>query len=197
MRRFVLAALLPPANVERVVFDLQDLLFGELDLASAQALPAFAPLAALPPGQDAAEFEAAVAPVRAGFRMELGAVAAVGRSLVLELLPGPGGAERLSRVLDALAALAAAAPAAAPFPLGLRLWLAEAASEAEASAAAARIRPLAPQAVGFSSFEYAILDIEAADGEPWWRELRWQTFGHVRTHRGRRDASPRTAAPRG
>ncbi len=183
MRRFAVAVLLPPANVERLVCDLQDRLFREMGLASAQALPAFAPLAALPPGPDPRVFESAIEPERAAFRVELGAPAAVGAAVVIGLLPGPGGLERLSRARAALVPLLAAGPAAVPFPLGAHLWLAEAASGADAAAAARLVAGgFAPR--GFSSFEYAILEIEASDGEPWWRELRWRTCAHVRSRRG-------------
>ncbi len=183
MRRFAVAALLPPANVERLVHDLQDRLFRELGLASAQALPAFAPLAALPPGLEPRVFESAIEPERAAFRIELAPPAAAGAAVVLGLLPGPGGLERLSRVHAALVPLLAADAAAVPFALGARLWLAEASSGAEA-AAAARLLAGGFAPLGFASFDYAILEVEAADGEPWWRELRWRTYAHVRARRG-------------
>jgi hypothetical protein len=183
VRRFAVAALLPPANVERLVCDLQDRLFRELGLASAQALPAFAPLAALPPGLEARAFQSAIEPERAAFRIELAPPAAAGAAVVLRLLPGPGGLDRLSRAQAALVPLLAAGPAAVPFPLGAHLWLAEAASGGAAAAAARLVADgLAP--LGFSGFEYAILEIEASDDEPWWRELRWRTYAHVRVRRG-------------
>ena len=59
MSRFAVAALLPPANVERLVCDLQDRLFREAGLASAQALPAFAAGAALRTGLDPRDFVSA------------------------------------------------------------------------------------------------------------------------------------------
>jgi hypothetical protein len=186
LRRFAVAALFPPANVERAAADIQDLLFGQAGLASAQALPPFAPLAVVPPGLDAALFAAAVAPLRAAFEIELGAVVATGSSVVLEIHLADQGVETLRAVTRACEGLAPAdGPlAAAPFALGPRLWLAEAREPREAAAAArlvAAARAGAPLA--FASFEYALLEVEADDGEPWWRALRWRAYGHLRTRR--------------
>jgi hypothetical protein len=186
VRSFALAALLPPPNVERQVNNLQDRLFRELGLASAQALPVFAPLAALRPGFEPRLFEAAVSPLRRGFRIELGEPLTDGRAVLLGLGLAPGGAEQLDRLRSALQAGGGPGEAPVPpLPLGPWLWLAEAPSEAEASAAAALIRSCGPAAVGFGSFEYALLEVEASDDEPWWRDLRWRTYAHVRTWRPR------------
>ncbi len=186
MRSFTLAVLLPPANIERKVNDLQDRLYRDLALASAQALPVFAPLAALRAGFDPRRFEAAVSPLRQGFRVELGAPVADGRAVLLDLRLASGGAEQLGRVRSALQAGGGegAAPPP-PLPVGPRLWLAEAPSEAEAAAAVELIRSGGPASAGFASFEYALLEVDASDGEPWWRELRWRTYSHVRTRRPR------------
>lgn len=186
MRSFAVAALLPPANIERLVADLQDRLFRELSLPSAQALPAFAPLAALAPGLDPRVFESALAALRSGFRVELSAPASFGKAILLDLHLGPEGEEQVSLVCAALEAAASGAAAPqVPLPLGPRLWLAEAPSDADARAAVAWLAANGVPAAGFSSFEYAILQVDAADGELWWRELRWHTCGHVRTRRSR------------
>jgi hypothetical protein len=186
VRRFAVAALFPPANAERVAADLQDLLFAEARLASAQALPPFAPLAVVPPGVDAEAFAAALAPLRTGFAVELGPIAAAGRSVVLELRIGEDGSSTLADVRKACEGLAPhdTPVAAAPFDVGASLWLAEARVPREAAAAA---RQLAAARAGaplvFARFEYAVLEVECDDGDPWWRALRWRAYGHVRTRR--------------
>jgi hypothetical protein len=186
VRRFAVAALLPPANAERLAADLQDLLFAEAGLASAQALPPFAPLAVVPTGLDAEAFAAALAPLRNGFGVELGPIASAGRSVVLELRIDEDGTSTLAEIRRACEGLALrdTPVAAAPFDVGANLWLAEAPAPREAAAAARRLaaaRAGAP--LVFASFEYAVLEVECDDGDPWWRALRWRAYGHVRTRR--------------
>jgi hypothetical protein len=185
VRSFALAVLLPPSNVERQVNDLQDRLFRELALPSAQALPVFAALAALPAGFEPRLFEATVSPLRRGFRVELGAPAADGRAVLLDLRLGAEGVERLGLLCSALRAAAGDAAPDTPVPAGPRLWLAEATSPGEAAAAVALIGAAEPARLGFGSFEYALLQVDASDGEPWWREISWRTYAHVRTRRSR------------
>jgi hypothetical protein len=176
VRSFALAALLPPANVERELTRLQQTLFADHSVASAFALPPVLPIAALAPDSDPGRFARAVEPLRQAFHLEAGAAAVHGVSVLVEASIDTEGRARLDAIARAVADPQAEPP---PFPLLRGFWIAE-----FPSIAALPSRLPDHAAPGFSSFHYGLMVVRYLPVEGrWWERVAWEIRARVSTRR--------------
>lgn len=176
-----LLAVLPPANVERLVGDIREELFRRHGLASALALPALLPLGFLPAGPLPAgvQMRQIRSAFPAAFPMEAGGLRVERDLLVLEVKTGG----RLGRLREALQRLLPLTDGFLPPLEGF--FLAAREHLADPGAALAGLPP--PAIPRFSVFDLAFLEIRIGEpGPAWWRQLYWEEIGRIP---GRRPAA--------
>jgi hypothetical protein len=175
---FLLCALIPPGSVEAHVGRVQETLFSEHGLASAQAVPPLVPIAFLDPQRRPDEFLKQMgSSAPPGWRVRLQGAEWVEGHLYARI-DSAGAWSALRQA--ALAQCGTVTPGLFPVAEGFYLGCGDAPEEVRL-----QIKPSIP-AASFSSAAVSLIVLHPASGSPaWWSELHWE-ITEERPLRGRK-----------